>query len=175
METEQSSGLAAEIEKLQRQQETIGRLELAGAELNSLATRMQKLALIIHRLGLELNHFEGVGSAPKYAAGDLNLPQFRVDGNHYSLVANPASLLGYRDAPELADIINSELHSGRVARNRVELQRVVAFAEVADAESRLHRIRQSKNDEQLLLLEEELKGRKAKLHQLNEQLQQLKN
>jgi len=168
--------LAAELEQLEREQRSRSQLEAAGRELNSLAQKMQNLALLIHKNGLMLNA-GSPGMLTVYAAADsLSCPEFRQTGNTYSVVSVPIELSGYQDSPELSELVGSEPPSEeQLETNRLERQRLVIAAEVAQSEQALHSALAGGDARLLPSLDEAVRVGKARLEQLTSQLSELKS
>jgi len=178
VDLKQPSELGAELEQLEREQRSRQQIETAGAAINELSEKLEKLLLIVHKAGTELNVCEGSGSPPRYTAGtSLAMPEFRVQGNTYTLLQSaPVDLSQYRAAPSLSELVEGELDSPeRQQVSQLELQRVVLCAQLAQAEQSLHRALTTGDTRQLPSLDEAVRTGKSRLEQLTSQLSELKS
>ena len=163
--------LTQEIEQLEIEQQVRDEFESAGAALNELAVKMQKLMLILHRRGIERNTLTAA-SPGQYSLGDLQLPEFRSEGNNHTLFSIPVDLTDYRQAPALAEVMGSKPDSQRA--NALEVEVFQASAELATAEQRFHQATSAGGEVQKQSLANAVKEKKDKLQQVKRELQSLK-
>jgi len=169
VDSNQPSGLAAEIEQLRLEQEAKAEFEQAGRLLNMMSEKQQALMLIIHRQGVRLSGAENLTS---YAAGNLALPEFRASGNTYALIANPVSLANYADAPTLTEVVGAQESSPeREEADRLELERLLISAELAKSQQRLHL---ASSASEIPPLEQAIREGKARLQQVAQELERVK-